>query len=85
VYYKYLDTPLKILPNKQREYIRSIGLKLGIKTTNLTPALIDASDDFLGNNALSFWRDDTHWNKNGISIAAKVVAAVITSNKKNHN
>jgi len=78
VYYKHLNrmnpSDPEILPDRQWEYVQSVGLKLGIKTTNLTPALIKASDALLSNNRLTYWKDDTHWNKYGIATAAKVVA-----------
>jgi len=78
VYYKHLKQlnprDQKVLPDLQWEYIQHVGLKLGIKTTNLTPALIKASDALLPNNRLIFWKGDTHWNKFGIATAAKVVA-----------
>jgi len=78
VYYKHLKrlNPCfpDSLPDRQWEYIQSVGDKLGIKTTNLTPALIQASDILLSSKKLSYWKGDTHWNKYGIATAAKVVA-----------
>jgi len=43
----------------------------------LTAALIKASDTLLSGHKLTYWKDDTHWNKIGISIAAKSVAGDI--------
>jgi len=81
VYYKYLHSSMaydsNILPDRQWQYLQRVGLKLGIKTTNLTPALIKASDTLLSGHKLTYWKDDTHWNKTGISIAAKSVAGDI--------
>jgi len=78
VYYKHLHrlNPCDQgqLPDRQWEYIQSVGNKLGIKTTDLTPALIEASDDLLPNNRLTYWKDDTHWNKYGVAAAVKVVS-----------
>jgi len=82
VYYKYLKrlNPCdpEVLPDRQWEYVQSMGLKLGIKTTDLTPALIEASDASLPSSRLTYWKDDTHWNKYGIAAAAKVVAGQLT-------
>jgi SGNH hydrolase-like domain, acetyltransferase AlgX len=78
VYYKYISgsNPDKVvtLPNKQLELIQRIGNKHGVKVVDLTPALIEESDKILQKGKLSFWQDDTHWNKNGIAVAAKMVA-----------
>jgi len=78
VYYKHLNrlnpSDPVVLADRQWEYVQSVGLKLGIKTTNLTPALIEASDRLLASNRLTYWRGDTHWNKYGVATAAKVVA-----------
>jgi len=78
VYYKHISdsNPDKMgaLPNKQLELVQRIGNKFGIKVVDLTPALIEESDKILQEGRLSFWQDDTHWNKNGIAVAAKMVA-----------
>jgi len=65
---------VSVLPHKQWELVRRIGHKYGIGVTDLTPALIEESDNLLHEGRLTFWKDDTHWNKNGISIAAEILA-----------
>jgi len=77
VYYDYInDHEQKSgqdLPDRQWQFVQSIGQKFDIPTTNLTPALIEESDRLLEQGILTFWRDDTHWNKYGIAKAADIV------------
>ena len=78
VYYKHItdfdSNEERVLPHKQWEFIQQIGNKYDIQVTDLTPALIEESNNLLLDGKLTFWIDDTHWNRNGISIAAKTVA-----------
>lgn len=78
VYYEHIaklnSSEMKALPNKQWELVQQMGKKHGIPVMDLTPALIIASNKLLKKGELTFWQDDTHWNGNGISIAAEVVA-----------
>jgi hypothetical protein len=66
------------LPDKQWEYAQSLGQKFNIPTTNLTPALIEESEKLLGDDALTYWKDDTHWNRYGISVAAEIISKKIS-------
>lgn len=83
VYYNYINDHKQKnsqdLPDRQWQFIQSIGQKLDIPTTNLTPALIEESDRLLEQGILTFWRDDTHWNKYGIAVAADIVNRELTS------
>ena len=65
------------LPNMQWLYLRDVGERLGIATTDLTPALVRESDRLLDNSVLTFGRDDTHWNQHGIAVAAGQVAKIL--------
>jgi hypothetical protein len=67
------------LPDRQWQYVQSIGRKFNIPTTNLTPALIEESEKLLEDDVLTYWKDDTHWNKYGISVAAEIVSRKISS------
>ena len=82
VYYKYIndhkERNSRDLPDRQWQFVQSIGQKFGIPTTNLTPALIEESDRLLEQGVLTFWRDDTHWNKHGIAVAADIVSRELT-------
>lgn len=77
VYYAHINNnkqkDTQGLPNKQWQYVESIGQKLDISTTNLTPALIKESDRLLEDGILTYWRDDTHWNKYGMAVAADII------------
>jgi hypothetical protein len=82
VYYNHLNherDKAPVLPNKQWELVQLIGRKLNIPTTNLTPALVEESDRLLKEGVLTYWRDDTHWNKHGISVAAEIVKNSLVS------
>lgn len=73
VYYNHINKNGQDLPDRQWQFVQSIGQKFDISTTNLTPALIEESDRLLEQGVLTFWRDDTHWNKYGIAVAADIV------------
>ncbi len=74
VYCQFINE-CKSLPNRQWEFTQQLGKKLGIETYNLTNELRKKSQELLEDEKFSFWRDDTHWNRKGVSIAAKVIAA----------
>jgi len=74
VYYKHLE-PGGTLPNVQWEYLNGICHKLDLRCTNLTEPLARESDALLKKGRFTWWRDDTHWNRNGVSVAARIVAA----------
>ena len=69
------------LPNRQWEFTQKMANKYNIGVTDLTPALIKKSEQLLQDEKVTFWPDDTHWNKNGISVAAKIVAEKINKYK----
>lgn len=75
VYYNYINqNSQEDLPNQQLEFTRKIGKELDIQVIDLTPDLIKESDLLIKEGKLTFWRDDTHWNENGIAVAASSVA-----------
>lgn len=78
VYYKHIikNNPDKasVLPNRQWEFVQQMGNQYNIGATNLTSKLIEESDNLLQKGKLTYWLDDTHWNKNGISVATQIVA-----------
>lgn len=45
----------------------------GIAVVDLTPALRTAAKQNLEHGNLIYWRDDTHWNKEALQVAAKAV------------
>lgn len=74
VYQKHVN-PGEVLPNASWDYLQRVCRENRLACTNLTQPLIEASDKLLARGELSWWRDDTHWNRNGIAVAARVVAA----------
>ena len=69
------------MPNANWEYLNTICQKLDIKLINLTEPLITRAKFLLKEkNQLVWWKDDTHWNKEGIAVAAKEVYKNINTN-----
>ncbi len=73
VYYEWTghNTPL---PNAHWEYTQTLCKRYGVPCTNLTAPLTEASRQLLKERSFTWWEDDTHWNRNGIAVAARVVA-----------
>jgi alginate O-acetyltransferase complex protein AlgJ len=46
----------------------------GVPVVNLTPVLTTAARDGLAAHRYIYFRDDTHWNAQGIALAAKAIA-----------
>ena len=59
------------------EYLTSSYAKYNILTYDLTKDLIDAAKQNLINNKLIFLKDDTHWNKIGISAAMNSLLKIL--------
>ena len=76
VYHHYIN-PGEKLPNAAWEYLNGICSANGLKCTNLTGPLVQASDDLLKKGEMTWWADDTHWNGYGMGVAARVVAATL--------
>lgn len=74
VYHRHL-APGERLANAQWEYLDGLCRQHALRCTDLTPALTREADARLGGGELLWWRDDTHWNRAGIAVAARVVAA----------
>jgi len=73
VYYEWTgnQTPL---PNAHWEYMQTLCQRYAVRCTNLTVPLTEASRKLLKEGQFTWWEDDTHWNRNGIAVAAGVVA-----------
>ena len=65
------------LPDVHWQSTDSLARKLGVQSINLTGPLREESRKLLLKNKFTFWKDDTHWNANGIAVAAKVLCARI--------
>jgi hypothetical protein len=74
VYAPLLDVDaVTSLPNSQWEHLDDVARALQVPVLDLTPALHRISSAGLPDGLTTFWRDDTHWNKFGISVAAEEI------------
>lgn len=73
VYSRHLK-PGVVLPNAQWDYLNGVCRKYTLRCTDLTVPLVRESDSLLKKGEYTWWRDDTHWNRHGIAVAARVVA-----------
>ena len=67
--------PLHALPNSRRDFLQKMALQLDVPFVDLTPHLIKESKDLLKKGEYTYWRDDTHWNANGMKMAADVISS----------
>lgn len=74
VYYQYLK-PDVTLPSAQWDYLKGICVSYALRCTDLTIPLMRESERLLKKGEYTWWRDDTHWNRHGIAVAARAVAA----------
>ncbi|MEZ5550326.1 MAG: hypothetical protein R3E82_05520 [Pseudomonadales bacterium] len=85
VYYQLLSTSqsgeLSDLPNKQWEYVQVLGRMFDIPTIDLTPDLSAKSAELLADGSFTYWEDDTHWNQNGVAVAAKILFEKVFANQ----
>ena len=69
--------PWPALPNAQWEYVQATAGRLGVRCENLTGPLQEESRRLLPSGKLTFWKDDSHWNRYGIAVAAREVQAFL--------
>lgn len=74
VYSRYLNST-ETLPHAQWRYLQGVCQKYQLHCTDLTAPLMRESEVLLKKGEFTWWRDDTHWNRHGIAVAARVVAA----------
>jgi len=76
VYYDLLDLePRPPLPDAHWPYVQEQARRLGVRCVNLTGPLQEESRRLLPEGQLTFWKDDSHWNKNGMAVAARAIQA----------
>jgi hypothetical protein len=78
VYQRWL-APGENLPNASWQHMTQLCEEYRVPCFDLTPALIDRSQALLAEGRFTWWRDDTHWNGEGIDAAAARVAEVIAT------
>ncbi len=82
VYYRFLaEGNAKPLPNAQWEAAKALSERLHVPCTDLTGPLVAESEELLRKGRFTFWKDDSHWNRNGIAVAARVVAEQVRAGK----
>jgi hypothetical protein len=78
VYYTMLEgEPRPPLPNAQWEYVQAMASRVGVRCVNLTGPLQEESRRLLPEGRLTFWKDDSHWNRYGMAVAAREVQAFL--------
>jgi hypothetical protein len=78
VYQRWL-APDESLPNASWQHLAKLCEEYRVPCTDLTPALIARSQELLAAGRFTWWRDDTHWNGEGIDAAAARVAEAIAA------
>jgi hypothetical protein len=75
VYYPFLGTGNQNpLPNAQWEAVKALAETWHIPCTDLTGPLIAESERLLKEDKFTYWKDDSHWNRNGIAVAAGIIS-----------
>jgi hypothetical protein len=76
VYHGLLEPGAAALPTAHWEYVRRFGETLGVPALDLTPALTVAAERlFRESERFVFWKDDTHWNGEGVRVAGRALCA----------
>jgi hypothetical protein len=76
VYQRWL-APAERLPNASWQHLAQLCKEYRLSCTDLTPALVSRSEALLSEGRFTWWRDDIHWNGEGIDAAAARVADVL--------
>ena len=79
VYAKHLGAT--DLPNAQWQALSTLCRPQGWRCTDLTPALVAASDALLAEGKFTWWRDDSHWNREGMAVAARTIATSLNAHQ----
>ena len=78
VYYDFLDMePRPPLPDAQWDYLQEQLNRLGVRCVNLTGPLQEEARRLLPQGKLTFWKDDSHWNRYGMAVAARSIQAFL--------
>lgn len=70
------------LPNAQWQALSALCAEQRWHCVDLTPALTEAARQALKQGQFIWWRDDTHWNRAGIAVAARVVADTLPTERR---
>lgn len=72
VYAKWLAE--KPLPNAQLDSLQQAAKQAGIPVFDLTATLVQEAERLLPQGQYVYWRDDTHWNCNGMRAVSVPIA-----------
>lgn len=75
VYAKWVSP--QSLPNEQWKYLAEAARQVGIPAHDLTSVLSAEAARILAQGQYVYWRDDTHWNCNGMRVVADEVARIL--------
>ncbi len=78
VYHHVLE-PNDTLPNTSREYLSRICNNEGLRCIDLTMPLVRRSTQLLPQGRFTYWPDDTHWNAEGMAVAAEEVFHAVSA------
>ncbi|MGQ9688996.1 MAG: alginate O-acetyltransferase AlgX-related protein [Desulfobaccales bacterium] len=74
VYHGFLEgEPPSALAHPHWSFVKAQADRLGIRCVDLTGPLQEESRRLLAQGKLTFWKDDSHWNKYGMAVAARVI------------
>lgn len=76
VYGDWLE-PGARLPQAQWRFVEATAQAMGVPALDLAPALRKRAAELLPQGRYVFWRDDTHWNADGMDAAAEAIAAAL--------
>lgn len=65
------------LPHARWTFLARLCNATGARCTDLTPALVEAAAAAAPAGETVYWRDDTHWNRRGMAVAAREVARAL--------
>ena len=74
VYSDYLELNIK---NNKLKFLESSYLKLNIPVYDLSKIMKLKAKKYLTEDKYLYWRDDTHWNHNGIFVAMSYINKII--------
>jgi len=71
--------PGEALPDASWRHLERLCDEYAVRCFDLTPALVRRSEALLASGRFTWWRDDTHWNGEGIDAAAARVVEVLST------
>ena len=63
--------------NNKFKYLKKSYLKLDKTVYDLTLPMSLSAPKYLSNGKYLYWKDDTHWNRNGIFVAMNYINSII--------